>query len=215
MSQYLVSPEVSVDVVAFNSKTYYLITQGAGLGDSVRRLPITGNETVLDAIGQVGGLSQLSSGKKIRIVRPSASDPKKAAILQVDWDGISRRGETATNYQILPRDRVYIGDDATMAATNLLSKKTAPIERAMGVISLTTSVVQSIQNAPGGAAVVKELVRKGTFDDDPQLKRIVEDTLRICDEQSKKAAAKPAGARSRPHDRTFFSAQWLLSSATL
>ena len=62
----------------------------------------------------------------------------------------------------------------------------------MGVISLTTSVVQSIQNAPGGAAVVKEFVRKGTFDDDPQLKRIVEDTLCICDEESKKAAAKPA-----------------------
>ena len=46
---------------AYNSKVYYVITQGAGMGDNVRRLPVTGNETVLDAISNVNGLSQLSS----------------------------------------------------------------------------------------------------------------------------------------------------------
>ena len=65
-----------MDVVAYNSKVYYIITQGAGLGDSVRRLPVTGNETVLDAISQIGGLSQVSS-KNIWIARPSASDPRE------------------------------------------------------------------------------------------------------------------------------------------
>ena len=53
LAQYLDSPELSVDVVAYNSKVYYIITQGAGMGDNVRRFPITGNETVLDAISQV------------------------------------------------------------------------------------------------------------------------------------------------------------------
>ncbi len=60
LKKFLDSPEISVDVAAYNSKVYYVITQGAGKGDSVRRLPITGNETVLDAISQVNGLSQLS-----------------------------------------------------------------------------------------------------------------------------------------------------------
>jgi polysaccharide export outer membrane protein len=192
LKKFLVSPEVSVDVVAYNSKMYFVITQGAGLGDSVRRLPVTGNETVLDAIAQVGGLSQLSDGKRIRIVRPSASDPKQATVLPVDWDAVTRRGETATNYQILPRDRVYIGGDRLMTTTNLLSKKTAPIERAMGVISLATSTVQGINAAPGGAAAVKQLVQKGVFDDDPQVKRIVEETIRISGEKGKNAAGKPA-----------------------
>ena len=58
LKQFLDSPEVSVNVVAYNSKVYYIITQGAGLGDNVRRLPITGNETVLDAISQINGLSK-------------------------------------------------------------------------------------------------------------------------------------------------------------
>ena len=39
LSQFLDSPELSVDVVAYNSKTYYVITQGAAVGDNVRRLP--------------------------------------------------------------------------------------------------------------------------------------------------------------------------------
>ena len=61
LSQYLEAPQVAVDVFAYNSKTYYVITQGAGQGDDVTEFPITGNETVLDAIAQLGGLSQLSS----------------------------------------------------------------------------------------------------------------------------------------------------------
>src|SRR5262249_47784878 len=40
---------VSVDVLAYNSKVYYVITDGGGYGEQVVRLPITGNETVLDA----------------------------------------------------------------------------------------------------------------------------------------------------------------------
>mgnify|MGYP000105678810 CR=1 FL=1 len=31
------------DVVGYNSKVFYVITDGAGMGDNVRRLPITGS----------------------------------------------------------------------------------------------------------------------------------------------------------------------------
>ena len=61
LAQYFDSPEASVDVIAYNSKVYYVITEGAGLGDNVRRIPVTGNETVLDALASVNGLSQVSS----------------------------------------------------------------------------------------------------------------------------------------------------------
>ena len=46
LSQLLEEPEVSVKVYSYNSKVYYVITQGAGLGDQVVRLPVMGNETV-------------------------------------------------------------------------------------------------------------------------------------------------------------------------
>ncbi len=110
LKQYLDSPELSVDVVACNSKVYYVITQVAGRDDKIQRLPITGNETVLDAIAQVDGLSQISS-KKIWIAR---SAPRFFGcldcqqILPIEWDAIVQGAQTATNYQLLPRDRVYI-----------------------------------------------------------------------------------------------------------
>ena len=61
---------------AVHGKAFYVITEGAGMGDNVRKFPLSGDETVLDAISQVGGLSQLSS-RKLWVARPSAADPKR------------------------------------------------------------------------------------------------------------------------------------------
>ena len=57
-----------MDVFSYNSKYYYVITEGAGQGDGVL-VPITGNETVLDAIAQTNGTSRLSS-KNMWIAHP-------------------------------------------------------------------------------------------------------------------------------------------------
>src|SRR5262249_37530188 len=48
LSAYIKNPKVNVDVYAYNSKFYYIVTDGAGFGQQVYRLPFTGNETVLD-----------------------------------------------------------------------------------------------------------------------------------------------------------------------
>ena len=78
LKEFLDEPEVSVDVFAYNSKFYYVVTEGAGLGDQIQRVPITGNETVLDAITQVGGLSRISS-KTIWVARPAPADGSGSA----------------------------------------------------------------------------------------------------------------------------------------
>jgi len=144
LAQYFDSPEVSVTVSGYNSKVYYVVTQGAGQGDRVVRLLVTGNETVLDAISQVQGLSQLSS-TDIWIARPAPAHFGCEQILPVDWDAITRGGMTATNYQILPGDRVYIAEDETMAVTNLIAKIAGPIERITGLAGLGASTVRNFQ----------------------------------------------------------------------
>ena len=64
---------VFVDVTAYNSKVYYVQGDVAQPG----RLPITGNETVLDAINYAGGLIPTAAPQNIRLVRrtpgPAAS----------------------------------------------------------------------------------------------------------------------------------------------
>ena len=93
LTKYFDSPEVAVEVKQFNSKVFYVITEGvgAGAGDNIRRVPITGNDIVLDALSVVSGLSQISS-KKIWISRPSASNPEKGTVLPVDYAAITAAG---------------------------------------------------------------------------------------------------------------------------
>ena len=90
LSTYLEEPEISVDVFGYNSKVYYVVTQGAGMGDGLYRFPVTGNETVLDAISQINGLQQVSS-KKIWIARPTQGC-EQVQILPVSWEAITSPG---------------------------------------------------------------------------------------------------------------------------
>ena len=143
LSQFVDSPELSVDVVAYNSKVYYVITQGAGMGDNVRHFPITGNETVLDAICQVNGMSQMSS-TKVWIARPSPGTYPCQQILPVDWMAVTQGGSAATNYQVLPGDRVYIAQDEMITLNNMVSKVISPFERVMGFLGLSGSTVRNL-----------------------------------------------------------------------
>ncbi len=149
LTQFLDAPDVAVDVAAYNSKVYYLVTQGAGMGDNVRRLPITGNDTVLDAIGQVGGLSQVST-KKIWIARPAPGNVGCEQILPIEWDAIVQGGSTATNYQLMPGDRLFIAEDGAIALSNWLGNITGPLQRIAGVSSLTLSSIRGYQTLGRG-----------------------------------------------------------------
>ena len=144
LAQFFDSPEVAVDVLAYNSKVYYVVTEGANLGDNIKRLPITGKETVLDAISNTGGLSQLSR-KEIWIARPAPAGFGCEQILPVDYDAITRGGVAATNFQLLPGDRVFIAESRTVAFTNLITKLTAPVERVAGTTSLSGSTIRAMQ----------------------------------------------------------------------
>jgi polysaccharide export outer membrane protein len=130
LADYLDDPEVIVDVYAYNSKVYYVVTQGAGLGDGVYRFPITGNETVLDAVSQINGLESVSS-KRMWIARPASADGH-VTVMPVHWDAITAEASISSNYQVLPGDRIFIAEDKLIALDNAVAKILSPIERMMG-----------------------------------------------------------------------------------
>jgi polysaccharide biosynthesis/export protein len=150
LSQYLQEPEVSVEVFAYNSKNYYVITQGAGLGDGVTRFPVTGNETVLDAISQINGFTSVSS-TKVWIARPGCTPDGHDQILPVDWIALSQRGDVATNYQLMPGDRVYVAEDKLVSTDNFLAKLISPMERVFGITLLGSSTVFNLKNGGSGS----------------------------------------------------------------
>jgi polysaccharide export outer membrane protein len=139
-----------VDVAAFNSKFYYVITDGGGYGEQVVKVPCTGNETVLDAISQIQGLPAVASKKKIWVARATPDDHHHPAILPVDWYGITQRGSAVTNYQVFPGDRVYVNSDCRIRIDSHLAKIISPIERLLGVTLLGATTVNQIKGNVGG-----------------------------------------------------------------
>jgi polysaccharide export outer membrane protein len=149
LTQFLLKPEISVDVYAYNSKFYYIILDGGGYGQTVYRLPVTGNETVLDAISQINGLPAVSSPKKIWVARPTHGlDCGEAEqVLPVDWRAVAQCGSARTNYQLYPGDRVYVQADSLITLDNLLAKILSPIERVFGVTLLGQQTILSFDRS--------------------------------------------------------------------
>lgn len=142
LSEFFANPQVSVAVYAFNSKVYYIVTQGGGAGDSLVRLPFTGNETVMDALSQINGLSYESSSH-MWIARPQR-DGQGSQILPIDWEGITQRAEVRSNYQILPGDRIFIAHDSLIAIDAAIAKLTSPFERVFGFTLLGTGTASRL-----------------------------------------------------------------------
>jgi polysaccharide biosynthesis/export protein len=137
--QFFDSLEISLEVKGFNSKMYYIVTQGAGLGDGVYRFPVTGNETVLDAVSQINGLRPVSS-TRIWVARPS-DGVGSVQRLEVNWEDITANANARSNYQILPGDRVFVAQDGLIAFDTTLGKMIAPVERVMGFSILGAGTV--------------------------------------------------------------------------
>ncbi|WP_250847029.1 polysaccharide biosynthesis/export family protein [Aquisphaera insulae] len=94
--------KVSVRVTNPQSKFYYVM----GTVNSQGRFPIKGNETVLDAI-LLAGLKSNSLPEKSYLVRPHPPG-EPDTVLRIDWCAIRERGDTMTNYQLLPGDRIVV-----------------------------------------------------------------------------------------------------------
>jgi len=150
LAQFLLKPEVSIDVAGYNSKVYYVITDGAGSGEQVYRFPVTGYETVLDALSQINGLPIVASRRRIWIARPAQHDAPHEQILPIDWVGITQGAKTATNFQVLPGDRIYVKAQSLVTLDNYIAKIAAPIERVLGVTLLGNSTVRSLRTTGNG-----------------------------------------------------------------
>jgi len=149
LSQYLEKPEIAVDVLAYNSKVYYLIYDTAGTGEQVVRLPVTGNETVLDAVANLNGLSPVANRCGIYVVRPAPACHGCDQVLPVEWEAVVRRGRTDTNYQLLPGDRVYVEADPFVTFDTRLSRFLAPFERMFGFTLLGNGTIRAVSGHSG------------------------------------------------------------------
>lgn len=79
------------------------------LGDvnSPGSYPLTGHETVLDGIVAAGGLGTTAAPCKILLARPTRP-PECRVTLPICYHEITQLGDTTTNYQLQPGDRIFV-----------------------------------------------------------------------------------------------------------
>lgn len=134
--------EVNADVITYNSQFIYVIADG-GLGEPVQAFPFTGGETVLDAMAKIGGVPAVSDKTKIWVARRGPGD--HGQILTVDWVGITQRGGSTTNHQLIPGDRIYVKADHWVKFDAELGKRLSPLQQILGATLLGGETVNSLR----------------------------------------------------------------------
>ena len=102
LGRYYVDPRVSVRVVSFASKKYYVHGQ---VGRSGPR-PYTGRDTLLDAV-LASGVGLPSWTSRAKVIRPAHGETPVRTI-RVDIDRMLRTGDWSQNILLEPNDIVFV-----------------------------------------------------------------------------------------------------------
>lgn len=94
---------ISVRLTNWDSKKIYVLGEVNSPGSFVYQ----GNETVLDAIIEAGGIGSKANHHAMIVSRPSNCGDCRT-VMKVCYDQIVQMGDASTNYQLLPGDRVYV-----------------------------------------------------------------------------------------------------------
>jgi polysaccharide export outer membrane protein len=106
LTKYIDNPQVSVMVDGFQG-TYAQQVRIVGATEKPASLPYRANMTLLDAMIQVGGLSQYAAGNRARLIRhDKASGAQKEFDLRIA--SLLKKGDTKANVRLEPGDVIII-----------------------------------------------------------------------------------------------------------
>jgi polysaccharide export outer membrane protein len=106
LTKYIDNPQVSVMVESFQG-TFAQSIRIVGATEKPAALPYRANMTLLDAMIEVGGLSQYAAGNRARLIRHD-----RASGRQVEYDlkiaRLLKKGDTSANVRLEPGDVIII-----------------------------------------------------------------------------------------------------------
>ena len=106
LSKYLDNPQVSVMVDGFQG-TFGQQIRIVGATDKPAALPYRANMTLLDAMIEVGGLSQYAAGDKARLIRHDRETGKQTEY-NLKISRLLKKGDTRANVSLRPGDVIII-----------------------------------------------------------------------------------------------------------
>jgi polysaccharide export outer membrane protein len=106
LTKYIDNPQVSVMVDGFQG-TFAQQVRIVGATEKPASLPYRANMTLLDAMIQVGGLSQYAAGNRARLIRHDReTDTQKEYDLKIA--NLLKKGDTRANVRLEPGDVIII-----------------------------------------------------------------------------------------------------------
>ncbi len=100
---------ITVRLLARPGEVFYVLGEVNAPG----AFPITGNDTALSAITQAGGPTRRASEQNIVLSRPTVPDGCRM-VYPVCYTNIVQLGDTTTNYQLQPGDRIFVASKGTL-----------------------------------------------------------------------------------------------------
>jgi len=100
-SKYYHEPEVLVTVTAYRSKRIFVYGEVGRQG----AIPYTGSQTIMDAIGAVGGVTIRAARSRVKVIRGDPLDPE---VFEVDLDELLLHGDMLYDVSLAENDVVYV-----------------------------------------------------------------------------------------------------------
>ncbi|MBN2805007.1 MAG: SLBB domain-containing protein, partial [Deltaproteobacteria bacterium] len=135
LANYILEPEISVDILQYKSKKFYVL--GAVRKPGV--FPVDGNTTLLEGIALAGGVPPEGNLERAYIIRNNT-------LLPINIADILLRGDTSRNIYMNDQDLIYIPSSADQTVYVLGEVKEPG---AIKIISNRLSLGQAIAEAGG------------------------------------------------------------------
>ena len=123
------SPE-AVKVQVAEYRCQYVLLFGEVIGWQ-RSVPYRGQETVLDLLQRVGGITTGAEPKDVYVLRPHLGDNQRPEAFRVDLHAIVLKQDLKTNIRLQPFDQIYVGETRRAQIENALPPWMRPAYQAL------------------------------------------------------------------------------------
>ena len=127
LDRYYRDVEVAVNVEGFLSKEIYVFGQ-VNTAYYQGTVPYTGQETVLEVIARMGGISNIAASRYVKLIRPNIFKGNQPEEYRVNLHDIVLHGKYETNIMVLPYDTIYVPPTPLGAASIFIRRLISPGE---------------------------------------------------------------------------------------
>ncbi len=128
------SNRVSVRVKEFNSKYLLVFGQVVGWQQSI---PYRGQETVLDVLQRIGGITKGAAPDDVYVVRTHVAEGERPEVFHVELGSIVMSKDESTNIRLLPYDHIFVGETRQARVERIIPPWLRPLFRALSGTQLS------------------------------------------------------------------------------